>query len=171
LNEKVFLVIAIKNFGLTTLVSMGLMGCAAAPTQLHPDESDPVAQKIAILAEQMVANSNKLAKLERARYIEEGNKDLSFDVRELPVMQKTINLGETYTGPLEPFLRQLSAYVGMNEVRYLGLEPSAGVLVNVDVNFRPLIDIMDDIGQQTGSRAIVVYKASENLLEVKYRGL
>ncbi|MEI8650983.1 DotD/TraH family lipoprotein [Paraglaciecola sp. Hal342] len=51
------------------------------------------------------------------------------------------------------------------------MEPSAGVLVNVDVNFRPLIDIMDDIGQQTGSRAIVVYKASENLLEVKYRGL
>jgi defect-in-organelle-trafficking protein DotD len=30
---------------------------------------------------------------------------------------------------------------------------------------------MEDIGQQTGSRAIVVYKATENLFEVKYEAL
>lgn len=160
-----------KNLGLAAFVSIVVMGCATKGSQLHPDETDPIAQKIAILAEQMVANSNKLAKLERARYIQAGNKDLGFEVRDLPTLQKTVNLGETYNGDLEPFLRHLSAYVGMSKPRYLGLPPSAGVLISAEVNFRPLVDVLDDIGQQTGSRATIVYKATENLLEVTYRGL
>jgi defect-in-organelle-trafficking protein DotD len=160
-----------KKIGIYAFIFIGLQGCASNPSQLYPDDSDPVAKKIAILGEQMVANSNKLANLERARYLRAGNAIYSDDFRELPVLQKTVNLGEAYNGPLEAFLKELSSFVGMNPPRFLGLKPSSGVLVSTKVQFRPLIDILDDIGQQTGTRAVVVYKATDNLLEVTYRGI
>ncbi|AMJ76619.1 DotD/TraH family lipoprotein [Alteromonas stellipolaris] len=152
------------------LVGVALSGCASHVQELQPDTIDPVTQKIAILAEQMVSNSNKLAQLQKARYLEAGNAVDEANIRALPVMQQLVNLGEVYNGPLDAFINHLSKYAGMEKPRYLGLKPSANILITADARMRPLYDILEDVGQQTGTRAIVVYKASENLIETTYEG-
>lgn len=72
----------------------------------------------------------------------------------------------TWIGDIETVIKKLSEQVGMRH-RVIG-RPLAPVLVSLDLKDAPMIDACRIIGMQAGSRADVVYRPSENIIELIY---
>lgn len=153
------------------LISM-LTGCANHYQSAVVQSPDPVVAKLERLAQVMAAHSNRVAELQEATYQRVNGVTLDqHRLHLLPHLTKVISLGADYTGPLEPFLDRLSLQAGMNRPRYFRLAPPGDIIISANTDYRSVVDILRDVGAQTGSRAIITYKASENLLEIEYASL
>lgn len=149
-----------------------LSGCLSTAKLQTPQQPDPVIVKLERLAEVMVQHSNRVAELQEANYkLVNGATLKEHQLHLLPYLTKTVSLGADYTGPLKPFLERLSLQAGLNRPRYLKLAPPGDIIVSANTDYRTVLDILRDVGAQTGSRAIITYKASENLLEIEYASL
>lgn len=147
---------------------LSLFGCESTRT-LKVEKPDPVMKKIERLAASIAEHSSTLSALEQSRYQRlEGPLSTKVDFDIVPTLGKVISLGADFNGPMEPFLTLLSKNAGMNPPRILNLKPSADVIVSVNTEYRRLIDILRDVGSQSGTRANITYKAAENLLEIEY---
>lgn len=148
--------------------SLSLMACATS-TPLDINEPDPAAVRLAQVAESIQQHSNDLSDIETARYIEaNGKSPEALDTTLLPTMEQVVSLGAAWHGPLDTLVDKLSTLAGFNAPRYLGVKPAGEVIVNVDTDYRRIIDMLHDAGTQAGSRAKVTVKVKEKLIEVEY---
>lgn len=129
----------------------------------------PVEEKINALAEVVVQRTTRIQHLQESQYIElNGEYPSKPDMALLPTLTQFKSLGKNYIGKLDPFIRRLSVVAGMNTPRFIGPKPTNDILLNIDTDYRTVNSMLEQAGSLTGSRADIVYKASENLLEVKY---
>lgn len=151
---------------------MLMSGCVSTYEQRVVKEPDPVVAKLERLAQVMAEHSNRVAELQEANYQQVNGAALAHHRLELlPNLTKIVSLGAQYAGPLNAFLDRLSLQAGMNRPRYFRIAPPGNIIVSANTDYRSVIDILRDVGAQTGSRAVITYKASENLLEVEYAPL
>lgn len=153
-----------------------LSGCGSTnPSGKTPfvlEEPDPILIRLEQLAQNIERHDRKLSNLEYARRKENAKQGFNgFDPELAPELNQLVTLVDSYPGPLLPFLYELSDHLGLNKPRVLGIHPVNDVLLIIPADNRRAIDIMKDIGKQTGSLADVEYKARERLFEVQYHSL
>lgn len=154
------------------LICMVISGCASTYEQRVVKEPDPVVAKLERLAQVMAQHANRVAELQEANYQHVNGDALAHHRLDLlPHLTKVVSLGAQYTGPLDAFLERLSLQAGMNRPRYFRIPPPGNIIVSANTDYRSVLDILRDVGAQSGSRAVITYKASENLLEVEYAPL
>jgi len=147
---------------------LSLFACSAAK-KLDINEPDPASVRLAQVAESIQMHDNDLNDIEMARYVEvNGKGPIPIDTTYLPSVNKVVSLGAAWHGPLDKLVDKLSVLAGLNKPRYLGVKPSSDVIVNVNTDYRPIIDMLRDAGTQAGSRALVGLKVKDKLIEIEY---
>lgn len=153
-----------------TLVLSGvtlIAGCSTTPLDIN--QPDPASVRLAQVAESIQKHDNDLADIEMARYVEtHGAGPRAIDVSQMPTLEKVVSLGAAWHGPIDQLVNKLSVLAGLNSPRFLGVKPSSDVIVNIDTDYRRIIDMLHDAGTQAGSRAKVTLKMKERLVEVEY---
>jgi hypothetical protein len=154
-------------------IGMLLMGGSTLnKPELVLEDNDPVIQKLIESADAIRAYSKNLADIEAARFYEATGKTVSdADLSFLPGLTNVVSLGSTWNGPLESFLVKTSTMANMNPPRYLNVQPSAGIMVSVNTDYRPIFDMISDASAQSSSRARITLKVKERLFEVEYLSL
>lgn len=71
-----------------------------------------------------------------------------------------------WVGELEPLVKALAASCGMG-FRVIGRSPSP-VLVSVDVSEMLVLEVFRVLGMQAGTRADIIYRSAENMVEIVY---
>jgi len=144
-----------------------ISGCNTVPLDIN--QPDPAAVRLAQVAESIQKHDNDLADIEAAKYVEINGRGIQpIDTSFTPTVEKVVSLGTAWHGPLDPLIDKLSVLAGLKSPRYLGVKPSSGVIVNVNTDYRRIIDMLHDAGTQAGSRAHVTLKVKERLIEVEY---
>jgi len=144
-----------------------LAGCANSK-QYKLSEPDPGVVRLNEVAESIQKHSNDLADIEAAQYMDQTGKKLpSTDTRYVSTLNNPISLGDDWNGSLFKLVQTIAGLSGY-EVRTLNVEPPGGVIVNVPGEYRRMVDILRDAGTQAGSRAKVVVKAKEKVIEIEY---
>ena len=143
-------------------------GCQSTGSELEVKETDPVLNKIALLAKTIANDNSRLAALERAKYSSLDNMPSEQELQLLPNLVQVVSLGDTYNGSMERFVHDLSLHAGMNAPRILNLKPSSDIIVSIDADYRRVYDIFLDVISQSGTRAKLTYKVAENLIEIEY---
>ena len=72
-----------------------------------------------------------------------------------------------WVGPVEPIAKTLADRAGYG-FTVVGHQPPIAVVVSVDAENRPVIDILRDIGLQLGMRADVRVDGTQRMVEVHY---
>lgn len=72
-----------------------------------------------------------------------------------------------WVGPVEPITKTLADRAGYNFLA-IGNSPPVPLVVSLDVQNRPIIDVMRDIGLQLGLRADVKVDAERRVVEIHY---
>lgn len=72
-----------------------------------------------------------------------------------------------WVGPVEPITKSLADRAGYS-FAVIGSQPNIPVVVSIDVENRPLIDVLRDLGLQLGGRGDIKVDASRGLIEVHY---
>ncbi len=72
-----------------------------------------------------------------------------------------------WVGPVEPITKQLSDRAGYT-FQILGNPPPIPLVVSVDAENKPVIDILRSIGLQLGMRADIKVDAARKMVEVHY---
>jgi len=147
-----------------------ISGCSSTSEQyLSVERMSPVEERISALAEVMVERANRVEQLKKAQYLNlTGNSFQTSEIDYLPILNQHKNLGKNYIGNLEPFIKRLSVVAGMEAPRFIGPKPSIDITLNIDTDYKTVYSMLEQAGTLAGSRADVVYKAAENLIEVKY---
>lgn len=73
----------------------------------------------------------------------------------------------TWVGPPEQILRKLADRASYNFVT-LGNRPPVPPVVNVDVQNRPVVEVLRDVGLQLGARADVKVDSQAQIIELHY---
>ena len=82
-----------------------------------------------------------------------------------PELMRAMTL--TWVGPPEQVLRKLADRASYNYLT-LGNRPPVPLVVNVDVQNKPVIEILRDIGLQLGVRADVKVDSERQMIELHY---
>lgn len=72
-----------------------------------------------------------------------------------------------WTGPVEPLAKKLADRAGYGFL-VLGSMPPVPLVVAIDAENRPIVDILRDIGLQLGTRADVKVDAGRKMVEIHY---
>jgi len=161
---------SIRNTGfyLAAIIFLSI-GCSNTPKNVVVAESDPAIQQLLQVAEEFASYERKLYEIESARYIEAKiDKIESFDMYFIPSLDGYYQLGDEWSGPIEPLLDKISEIAGLNPPRYLNVKPANHIIVYVDTNRRKLIDVLADAGHQARNRAKITLKMKERLIQVEY---
>ena len=154
---------------ITFVIAGGALISACSSTPLDINQPDPAVVRLAQVAESIQQHDNDLADIEMTRYLEaNGSGPGVIDVSYLPALDKVVSLGAAWHGPIDQLVNKLSVLAGLNEPRYLGVKPTGDVVVNVNTDYRRIIDMLHDAGTQAGSRAKVTLKMKERLVEIEY---
>lgn len=146
---------------------MTLTGCSSK--LFNPNTPDPAMVRISQVAETIQKHDNDLAAIETARYLEKNKTPIQeINVSDIPSLERVVSLGGAWHGPIGPLVTKLSSLGGLNAPRFIGVKPSSDVVVNVNTDYRRIVDMLHDAGTQAGSRAKVVLKMKERLVEVEY---
>lgn len=73
----------------------------------------------------------------------------------------------SWTGPVEPITKKIAGRSGY-EFLSLGSAPPVPVIVTLDVQNKPVIDVLRDIGLQLGKRGDLVVDGTRKVIEVHY---
>lgn len=82
-----------------------------------------------------------------------------------PELRRAMTLA--WTGPVEPVARRLADRASYGFI-VLGSPPPVPLVVALDVENRPVIDILRDVGLQLGSRADIRVDANRRMVELQY---
>ena len=144
-------------------------GCTSKPDDVVVMQSDPAIMELIAVAKDIAAHEKRLYQMESARYLEAGgNKIGGFDMSFIPSLDQYHQLGDEWSGPIEPLLEKISEIANLRPVRYLNVKPSNPIIVYVNTDSRRLIDVLADAGGQARSRAKVTLKMRENLIQIEY---
>lgn len=73
----------------------------------------------------------------------------------------------SWVGPVEPIAKTMAERAGYNFLP-IGAPPVVPIVVNVDVENKPLIDVLRDLGLQLGMRADVKVDSAQRVVELHY---
>lgn len=82
-----------------------------------------------------------------------------------PELERAITVN--WAGPVEPITRKLADRAGYT-FQTIGTPPAVPTVVSVDVENRPVIDVLRSIGLQLGSRADVRVDGARRVVEIHY---
>lgn len=85
-----------------------------------------------------------------------------------PELRRAVTI--SWTGPAEPLVKKMADRAGYAFMT-IGNPSPVPLVVSVDVENRPVMDIMRDVGLQMGSRADLKVDASRRLVEIRYAPL
>lgn len=154
---------------LLTLQGTMLFGCSVTPSNVMVMDGDPALRQLIMVAEDIATFERRLYQIESSRYIDTGKEKIGeYDMYFIPSLAEYYNLGDQWTGPLEPLLERITELSGLNDIRYLNVKPANPIIVHVDTSSRKLIDILSDSGHQARARAKVTLKMKERLIQVEY---
>jgi defect in organelle trafficking protein DotD len=140
-----------------------LAGCTTMPPSPQiATQPDKVSAMLAQAADKAATSLQTLAAVEQAR---------SPGIAVTPIDDAPAELRRAvtvnWTGPVEPIAKMLadrSSYVFST----LGDPPPVAAVVSVNVENRPVIEVLRDIGLQLGQRADVRVDAPRKLVEIHY---
>lgn len=72
-----------------------------------------------------------------------------------------------WTGPWESLIKVMAERVGYS-MNVIGKKPPVPIIVTVDAQQEPYVDVMRDIGLQASSRADLVLDSQRKVVEVRY---
>jgi len=147
------------------LLSLGACGYNRAFSNNTPQvvaAPDPVSARLAEAADRVSNALENLAAVENARTPNVSSAPIANAPRELS-RAITVN----WVGPAEPILQTLANRAGY-EFKRFGNEPSNALVVSVDVENAPIIEVMRDIGLQLGQKADVRVSAQTRSVEIHY---
>lgn len=123
---------------------------------------DPISLRLAEAAERASTALDQLASIEQVRT---PGADLAPIVNASPGMRQPITL--SWVGPVEPIAQRLA-----ERARYsfgaIGNSPPTPVIVNLNVEQVPIIEVLRDIGLQVGTRATVLVDSRRQRVELRY---
>lgn len=82
-----------------------------------------------------------------------------------PELQRSITVN--WVGPVEPITKKLADRAGYM-FQTLGTFPPVPLVVSIDVENTPVIDVLRSIGLQLGARADVKVDAARRMVEIHY---
>jgi len=168
MNYSVLRFPALKKLSLITAVIF-VSACGTTPKKAVPKPTAPAIQYLINVAESIREHDQDLAAIESARYLEAKKNKIPFiNTNYLPSLNEVVSLGHTYVGPLDKLIVKLSAMAGLNPPRFIGVKPAQNIIVSINTDYRPIIDMLVNAGTEAGSRAHVTLKVRERLLEVEY---
>ncbi len=148
------------------LALLGLAACSSGPVRGdHPQlvaSPDKVSMMLANAADRASVALETLAAVEQAR---------SPEVSVSPIEDAPIELRRAITvnwvGPVEPIAEKLANRAGYAFIA-IGNPPPVPLVVSVDVENMPIIDVLRSIGLQLGVRADVRVDGRRQVVEVHY---
>lgn len=159
---RTFFRLATSRWSLLPLVTIV---AACAPVMSKPQiaaSPDKVSLLLADAADRASTALETLAAVEQAR---------SPGVAVAPIENAPPELKRAMTiswnGPVEPIARKLADRAGYS-FQTVGAAPPVAVVVNVNVENMPVIDILRSIGLQLGVRADIRVDAENRMVEVHY---
>ncbi len=72
-----------------------------------------------------------------------------------------------WIGPVEPITETLAQRAGYNFLT-IGAKPSTPIVVSLDIENRPVIDVLRDLGLQLGVRGDVKVDSQRKMIEIHY---
>lgn len=156
----------IRYKGLTVLAVVALAQAGCAPRQ----ESDPqlaagpdkVSALLADAADRASVALETLAAVEQAKTPSVAVAPIHDAPQEL---QRAITVN--WVGPVEPVAKTLADRAGY-VFQVVGTPPPVPLVVSVDVENRPVIDVLRSIGLQLGSRADIRVDGSNHTVELHF---
>jgi defect-in-organelle-trafficking protein DotD len=82
-----------------------------------------------------------------------------------PELRRAITVN--WIGPVEPITKKLAERSGYS-FQTIGNAPPVPVVVSIDVENRPVIDLLRDIGLQLGNRGDVKVNSDQKIVEIHY---
>lgn len=148
-------------FGLTVLIP--LTGCQRPERNAQVVTSpDKVSLMLAQAADKASNSLQALAAIEQTK---------SPGVAVEPIVNAPEELSRaitiTWVGPPEQILRKLADRASYNYVT-LGARPPVPLVVNIDVQNKPVIEVLRDIGLQLGVRSDVKVDSDRRVIELHY---
>lgn len=149
------------------LCSVVLFGCETAKSFSNSTpqlvaEPDSVT---AMLADAATRASNSLETLAAVEY------GRGPAIAAAPIGDAPVNLRRAITvnwiGPAEQITKTLADRASYNFVT-VGVAPSVPIVVSIDAENKPVIEVLRDIGLQLGLRADIRVDAEQNLVELHY---
>ena len=155
-----------QRYFILLFLCFSLLGTACTPGEkVRPQvatKADQVSLMLAEAADRASTALETLAAVEQRR---------SPDISVGPILNAPEELMRavtiSWTGPVEPVTRMLAdraSYV----FNTIGSPPPVPIVVNVDVENKPVVDVLRSIGLQMGVRADVRVDAARRLIEIQY---
>lgn len=125
-------------------------------------EPDSVSAMLADAADRVATSMEKLAAVEYQR---------SPGVAVAPVNNAPVELRRSITvnwvGPVEPIVQKLASRSSYNFI-ILGSPPPVPIVVSLDVENMPVVEVLRDIGLQMGVRADIRVDGNSRTIEIQY---
>ena len=160
-----------RNCIYLVLAFAALTGCAAPQHKPAEPSVDPAMVRLAEAATDISRQMEQLAKVESARGDAKFQaKSYEYRTEHMPLIwQRKVALVEDYYGPVEDFMRFVSAMLEIQEPRVVGRRPGNPIMVAVQKGERSAIDFIADAGFQAGDRVLVKPVMDDQLILVQYR--
>ncbi|TVQ81757.1 MAG: hypothetical protein EA357_12035 [Micavibrio sp.] len=155
----------------TALLTVGMLavaGCSWKPGNVGHQmvaEPDGVSLRLAASVDRASTALQTLAAVEQSRTPLASVSPVKDAPREL---LRTVSV--EWVGPIEPITQRLAERVGY-KFNIIGLQPPVPVIVTLNTAEKPVIDVLRDIGLQSGQRADIIVDAELKTVEVSYRTL
>lgn len=158
MRQTVFLLMAVA-------AALGAAGCSPRLTNEHPQlvaAPDKVSMMLADAADRASTALETLAAVEQSRAPEVAVAPIS-DAP--PELKRAITVN--WVGPVEPIARTLAERAGY-DFQTMGSPPPVPLVVSVDVQNAPVIDVLRSLGLQLGVRADLRVDAARRAVEIQY---
>ena len=149
-----------------SVISVLLILAACTPRRVEQQlvvESDPVSLRLAAAADRASTALQTLASIEQVRTpgasIESANDDIPQELR------RTMSL--EWSGPIEPLLRRLADRAGYR-LQLNGNRPAVPIIISVSSREKSVVEMLRDVGLQSGKRADVVIDVQNKVVELDY---
>jgi defect-in-organelle-trafficking protein DotD len=152
-------------FFMSVLILAGCSNINRNFSDSHPQmvaAPDTVSAKLAEAADRASLSLEKLAAVEYARTPGASLAPAGDAPAELR-RAVTVN----WVGPVEPLAKTMAERAGYNFIP-MGSLPPTPVIVSIDVENRPLIDVLRDLGLQLGVRGDIKVDSAQRVIELHY---
>lgn len=144
---------------------LSLSACGPVDQRFNPQivaSPDKASMLLAEAADRASTALETLAAVEQAR---------SPDIAVAPISNAPVELRRAMTvnwvGPVEPISKTLADRAGYKFVS-LGEAPPVPIVVSIDVENKPVIDILRNLGLQLGQRADIKVDGERKVVEIHY---
>lgn len=160
--------IRFNSTGLLLVSSIALMGCQTAQTAFSGDAPQLVAAPdsvSAMLADAADRASTALETLAAVEYARSPGVAIATSGDAPPELRRAITVN--WVGPIEPITKTLADRAGYGFAA-IGSPPPTPLVVSLDMENRPVVDVLRDLGLQLGMRADIKVDPNRRVVEIHY---